>query len=117
MHPLSPEKLYYYHNLLTIIMVFFWITISYLGINIKNKNLITKISYCLIGFSVIQEILDYLNRLFIDESFTIPSLGVYVRIKNSLDPYLSEISFKYAKSGSPSISRVSDEASSLKFFE
>jgi len=70
MHPLSPEKLYYYHNLLTIIMVFSWITISYLGIKIKNKDLITKISYCLIGFSVIQEILDYLNRLFVDELYT-----------------------------------------------
>ena len=71
MHPLSPEKLYYYHNLLTIIMVFFWITISYIGIKIKNKDLITKICYCLIGFSVIQEILDYLNRFFIDELYNI----------------------------------------------
>ena len=44
------------------------------------------------------------------------SLGVYVRTKNSLAPYLSVISFKYLRSGSPSIRRVSEEASSLKFF-
>ena len=58
-----------------------------------------------------------LNKLFIEASVTIPSLGVYVRIKNSLDPYRSEISCKYVKSGSPSINKVSDEASSLKSLE
>ena len=41
--------------------------------------------------------------------------GVKVSTKNSLAPYLSFISFRYFKSGSPSIRSVSDDASSLKF--
>ena len=48
---------------------------------------------------------------------TIPSLGVYVRTKKSLDPYRSVISFKYSRSGSPSINKVSEDASNLKSFE
>ena len=39
------------------------------------------------------------------------SLGVYVRTKKSLDPYLAFTSLKYCKSGSFSNSKVSDEAS------
>ena len=71
MHPLSPEELYYYHNLLTIIMIFFWVAISFLGYKAKNKEFIKKISYGLISFSIIQEILDYINRFFLDELYTI----------------------------------------------
>ena len=47
----------------------------------------------------------------------IGSLGAYVRTRNSFAPYLSLISLKYSKSGSPSINNVSDEASNLKSFE
>ena len=43
------------------------------------------------------------------------SLGVYVRIKKSFEPYLIFTSRKYFKSGSFSKRRVSDEASSSKF--
>ena len=58
-----------------------------------------------------------LNKLFIEASETIGSFGVYVRTKNSLEPYLSVISLKYSKSGSPSIKSVSEDASSLKSLE
>ena len=37
--------------------------------------------------------------------------------KKYFAPYLSLISLRYFKSGSPSINKVSDDASSLKFFE
>ena len=47
----------------------------------------------------------------------IDSFGVYVKIKNSLEPYLFVISLRYLRSGSPSINKVSEEASSLKSFE
>ena len=39
------------------------------------------------------------------------------RIKNSFDPYLSVTFFRYARSGSPSINSVSEDASNLKSFE
>ena len=45
------------------------------------------------------------------------SLGVYVRIRKSLEPYLLDISCKYFKSGSPSINKVSEDASNLKSLE
>ena len=50
-------------------------------------------------------------------SDTIESFGVYVKIRKSLEPYLLEISSRYFKSGSPSISKVSEDASNLKSLE
>ena len=57
------------------------------------------------------------DRLFTELSDAISSLGVKVKIRNSFEPYLSLTSFKYFKSGSPSIKSVSEEASTLKSFE
>ena len=57
------------------------------------------------------------ETLLIEFSEIISSLGVKVKIRNSLELYLSVISFKYFKSGSPSINNVSEEASNLKSFE
>ena len=42
------------------------------------------------------------------------SFGVSVKTKNSFAPNFSLISFKYLRSGSPSINKVSEEASNLK---
>ena len=47
----------------------------------------------------------------------IASFGVYVKIRKSLEPYLCDISLRYLRSGSSSINKVSEEASSLKSFE
>jgi len=69
MKPLSPELLYYFHNLLTSIMIGTWILFSFIGYKLKNKVIITKISYGLIGFSIIQEIIDYINRIYLDELY------------------------------------------------
>jgi len=71
MDTLSPEKLYYYHSLLTIIMIFVWGFFSFVGFKTQNKKVIKNISYGLISFSIIQEILDYFNRIFLDELYTI----------------------------------------------
>ena len=69
MKPLTPDQLYFYHNSLTIIMVGFWIIISWLGYRIKDHKHKTKISYCLIGVALLQEIIDYINRIFLDELY------------------------------------------------
>ena len=42
-------------------------------------------------------------------------IGVYVKTKKSLEPYVSLTSLKYLRSGSPSSNRASDDASKLKF--
>ena len=69
MKPLTSEQLYFYHDSLTIVMVVCWVIISWVGYNIKNNTLKTKISYCLIGFALFQEVLDYINRIFLDELY------------------------------------------------
>ena len=71
MKPLSTELLYYFHNLLTLIMLGVWIVFSFIGYKLKNQKTITKISYGLIGFSILQEIMDYTNRIFLDELYVI----------------------------------------------
>ncbi len=71
MKPLSPELLYYFHNLLTCIMIVIWVVFSFIGYKIKNKMIITKISYGLISFAIFQEIADYINRIFLDELYII----------------------------------------------
>ena len=71
MKSLSPELLYYFHNLLTTIMIGMWILFSFIGYKLKNKVIITKISYGLIGFSIVQEIVDYINRIYLDEIYII----------------------------------------------
>ena len=71
MKPLSTDLLYYFHNLLTFIMIGVWIVFSFIGYKLKNQKTITKISYGLIGFSILQEIMDYTNRIFLDELYVI----------------------------------------------
>ncbi len=71
MKPLSTELLYYFHNLLTFVMIGVWIVFSFIGYKLKNQKTITKISYGLIGFSILQEIMDYTNRIFLDELYVI----------------------------------------------
>ena len=71
MKPLSPELLYYFHNLLTFIMIGVWIIFSFIGYKLKNQKIITKISYGLVGFSITQEMMDYVNRIFLDELYVI----------------------------------------------
>ena len=71
MKPLDANLLYYYHNFLTIIMVFLWIAFSFIGHKIQNKHIVYKITCGLIIFSVLQEVLDYINRIFFDELYVI----------------------------------------------
>ena len=64
--PLSDDILIYYHDNLTLIMVVAWLVISFVGYKITNQKTITKISYFLIGFSLFQEIIDWVNRIYLD---------------------------------------------------
>jgi len=52
-------------------MIGMWILFSFIGYKLKNKVIITKISYGLIGFSIVQEIVDYINRIYLDELYII----------------------------------------------
>ncbi len=71
MKPLEPELLYYYHNSLTLFMLGVWMIFSYIGYSFNKRPIIHKISYGLIIFSILQEILDYINRIYLDELYTL----------------------------------------------
>ena len=64
MKTLSAEQLYFLHDFLTIFMIGACFIVIYLGLTIKNNKHKTYISYGLISFAIIQEVLDYLNRIF-----------------------------------------------------
>ena len=69
--PLSDDLLIYYHDNLTLIMAVAWIVISFVGYKITNQKTITKISYFLIGFSLFQEIIDWVNRIYLDTEYLV----------------------------------------------
>ena len=52
-----------YHNQIILFMVAIWIIFVFLGYYLKSERIIYKISIFLLFFSVLQEILDYINRI------------------------------------------------------
>ena len=72
---LTDEQKIWFHITISWLIFFCWIFFSFLGYYLnKNKyhtNYIKKISLFLISFSIIQEVLDYLNRIFLDPNYTI----------------------------------------------
>ena len=71
MNPLPDSMLHYYHNCLTIVMIVLWALFAYLGYSIKSKLIKKKISYFLIFFCLAQEVVDWLNRLFLDKEYIV----------------------------------------------
>ena len=63
---LSINSKYYYHNLLSFFMLGAWIYIGFKGYKLKNKQSIVKISKWIIIFCLLQECLDFANRIFLD---------------------------------------------------
>ena len=69
MRTLSADQLYLLHNSLTIFMIGLCLITIYLGIKIKSNKHKLYISYGIISFAIIQEIIDYANRIFLDELY------------------------------------------------
>ena len=69
MKTLPLDQLYFLHNSLTIFMIGLCLIIIYLGIKIKNDKHKLYISYGIISFAIVQEIIDYLNRIFLDSMY------------------------------------------------
>ena len=66
---LPSEQLLHLHDILTLFMIGIGSIIIYIGHTIKNNRYKLYISYSLIGFAIIQEIIDYINRIFLDELY------------------------------------------------
>ena len=74
LHKLTSTDAWNYHVTISWIMVALWVLFSFLGYYFnKNKKIndINKISIVLIIFSIFQEILDYLNRIFLDPNYMV----------------------------------------------
>ena len=66
---LSINSKYFYHNCLSLIMIVVWIFIFIKGYKIQDDILKNKISKWIIIFCLSQELLDYINRIFLDSSY------------------------------------------------
>ena len=74
LHKLTSTDAWNYHVMISWIMVALWVLFSFLGYYFnKNKKIndINKISIVLIIFSISQEVLDYLNRIFLDPNYMV----------------------------------------------
>ncbi len=63
------DSKYFYHNCLSLIMIVVWIFIFIKGYKIQDDILKNKISKWIIIFCLSQEVLDYINRIFLDSSY------------------------------------------------
>ena len=63
------DSRYFYHNCLSLIMIVVWIFIFIKGYKIQDAILKNKISKWIIIFCLSQEVLDYINRIFLDSSY------------------------------------------------
>ena len=69
MKVLQAEQLYFLHNAMTGFMVAMCFLIVFLSFKIKNQKHKMYVSYLLISFSILQECLDYANRLLFDQLY------------------------------------------------
>ena len=65
--PLTDQELYSAHYQITYYMIIIWIIFAFTGYYLKSKKVINKITFLLIFLSFIQEIFDYINRIFIND--------------------------------------------------
>ncbi len=63
------DSKYFYHNLLSVIMLIVWMVLFFKGYNLKNEKLRYKISNLIIFFCLFQEVLDFINRIFLDSNY------------------------------------------------
>ena len=66
---LSISSKYFYHNCLSILMIFVWLFIFIKGYKVKTHTNKNKISKLIITICLAQEILDYINRIFLDSNY------------------------------------------------
>ena len=60
---------YHYHNLLSVMMLGAWIYFGIKGSRLKNQEIKRKISIWIILGCLIQEIMDFMNRIFLDPNY------------------------------------------------
>lgn len=66
---ISLNSKYYYHDIISCFMLLVWVYIAYKGYKSKNDKLTYKISSLIIIICLIQESIDYINRIFLDSNY------------------------------------------------
>ena len=66
---LTISNKYYYHNCISFIMLGVWIYIGIKGYTLKNKSIKNKLSTLIITICLIQECIDFINRIFLDSHY------------------------------------------------
>lgn len=67
---ISIDSKYYYHNILSFIMLGAWFFTFLKGYSLSNKEYRNRISIYIIIFCFFQEIIDFINRIFLDPNYT-----------------------------------------------
>ena len=67
--PLTEKELFSYHYSITYFMIGIWIVFAAIAYFSKSKKIIINVTYFLIVLSFFQEILDYINRIFINDLY------------------------------------------------
>ena len=67
---LTIENKYYYHNLISLMMIGMWIYVGIKGYHLKNERLKNRLSIWIISGCLIQESIDFMNRIFLDPNYT-----------------------------------------------
>ena len=66
---LAINNKYFYHHIISVIMLVIWIYIGIKGYRIKDFTVRRNISILIIAVCLIQEIIDFINRIFLDSNY------------------------------------------------
>ena len=66
---LAINNKYFYHLIISVIMLVVWIYVGIKGYRIKDFTVKRNISILIISVCLIQEVIDFINRLFLDSNY------------------------------------------------
>ena len=66
---LAISNKYYYHHWISFLMLGVWIYVGIKGYALKNQNVKYKLSVWIIAVCLIQECIDFINRIFLDSNY------------------------------------------------
>jgi len=69
LHELSLNSKYFYHNLLSFSMIGVWAYVGFRGFTLKDDTIKRKASFFIIFYCIIQELIDFINRIFLDSDY------------------------------------------------
>ena len=73
---------YYYHNIISCIMLFAWVYFGIIGSRLNNQKSKYKISIWIIIVCLIQEIIDFINRIFLDPVYMVFLILILIQLNH-----------------------------------